>query len=242
MRLSELTGRPVKMVLTREEVFQGGSGPPAAARHRLEVAADGGWHAGRRSRGSISRTAAACPGLPPSLMMQASAALYQTPNLHLEGYDVITNKPRTEAYRGPGGIQAYFAMEQAMDSLCQRLDMDPLAFRKKNAAVTGSTMPIGTPFPSIGLTTILDAVGKHAVLDRSDRAEASGTFPRGRGLALGYWRGTSMTSACHISISGDGRPMVTMGSADISGTRTTMAQIAAEQFELVDRRCPRRDG
>jgi xanthine dehydrogenase molybdenum-binding subunit len=57
-----------------------------------------------------------------------------------------------------------------------------------------------------------------------------GRYPRGRGLALGYWRGTSMTSAAHITIAGDGRPMVTMGAVDVSGTRTTMAQVVAEEF------------
>ena len=174
----------------------------------------------------------------PSLVMQASAALYQCPNLDLEGFDVVTNKPRTEAYRGPGGIQAAFAMEQAMDALCQQLDIDPLEFRQRNAAVTGSLMPIGTPFPSIGLTTILDRGRRAPLLDRSRSPQ--GRFPRGRGLALGYWRGTSMTSAGHITIAGDGRPMVTMGAVDISGTRTTMAQVAAEEFGLVDRRRARR--
>jgi len=58
----------------------------------------------------------------------------------------------------------------------------------------------------------------------------AGRHPRGRGLALGYWRGTSMTSAGHITIAGDGRPMVTMGAVDLSGTRTTMAQVVAEEF------------
>ena len=94
--------------------------------------------------------------------MQASAALYQCHNLNLQGYDVVTNKPRTEAYRAPVGIQAAFAMEQAMDMLCQELDVDPLEFRLRNASVTGSTMPIGTPFPAIGLTTILERVRRHA--------------------------------------------------------------------------------
>ena len=161
--------------------------------------------------------------------MQASAAPYQCENLRLEGFDVVTNKPRTEAYRGPGGIQAVFAVEQAIDALAQKLDLDPLELRRRNAAVTGSRMPIGTPFPSIGLTTILDRVAAHPCW--TDPI-GSGRFPRGRGLALGYWRGTSMTSACHITIAGDGRPMVTMGSVDLSGTRTTMAQVAAEQFGL----------
>ncbi len=228
VKLSELTGRPVKLVMSREEVLQGGSGPPAATRTRLEVGADADGKL-VAIKGLYKVDTGGIPNMSPSLMMQASAALYQCPNLHLEGYDVVTNKPRTEAYRGPGGIQQAFAMEQAMDALCQRLDIDPLEFRMKNAAVTGSTMPIGTKFPSIGLTTILEQVKAHSCW--SDPI-GEGEFPRGRGLALGYWRGTSMTSACHISIAGDGRPMVTMGSVDLSGTRTTMAQVAAEEFGL----------
>ena len=116
-----------------------------------------------------------------------------------------------------------------MDALCQQLDMDPLEFRKRNASVTGSLMPIGTPFPSIGLDDHPRPRGDASCWTRS---AAQGRYPRGRGLALGYWRGTSMTSAGHITIAGDGRPMVTMGAVDISGTRTTMAQVVAEEFGL----------
>ena len=228
VRLAQKCGRPVKLVFTREEVLQGGSGPAAGALIDIAVGAD------KEGRlvvidGTYRMDAGGLPGLSPSLLMQASAALYQCPNLALQGFDVVTNKPRTEAYRGPGGIQAAFAMEQAMDALCQRLDLDPLEFRKRNASVTGSTMPIGTPFPAIGLTTILDRVGEHPCW--TDPLP-EGRFPRGRGLALGYWRGTSMTSAGHITIAGDGRPMVTMGAVDLSGTRTTMAQVVAEEFGL----------
>jgi len=228
VRLAQKCRRPVKLVLTREEVLQGGSGPAAGALIDITVGAD---KEGRLTaiEGTYRMDAGGLPGLSPSLLMQASAALYQCPNLNLQGYDVVTNKPRTEAYRGPGGIQAAFAMEQAMDALCQRLDMDPLEFRRRNASVTGSTMPIGTPFPAIGLTTILERVGAHSCWTDS---LPRGRYPRGRGLALGYWRGTSMTSAGHITIAGDGRPMVTMGAVDISGTRTTMAQVVAEEFGL----------
>jgi xanthine dehydrogenase molybdenum-binding subunit len=226
VRLAQKCGRPVKLVFTREEVLQGGSGPPAGALIDVAVGAD---QDGRlvAIEGTYRMDAGGLPGLSPSLLMQASAALYQTPNLHLEGYDIVTNKPRTEAYRGPGGIQAAFAMEQAMDALCQRLRLDPLAFRKRNASVTGSSMPIGTLFPSIALTTILERVGEHPCWRDP---LPSGRYPRGRGLAIGYWRGTSMTSAGHITIAGDGRLMVTMGAVDISGTRTTMAQVVAEEF------------
>ncbi|MGY6646353.1 MAG: xanthine dehydrogenase family protein molybdopterin-binding subunit [Salinarimonas sp.] len=228
LRLAQKSGRPVKLVLSREEVLQGGSGPTMGAMMEIEV--------GAKSDGTITGIhgvyrvdSGGLPGLNPSLLMQASAAMYQTPALWLEGYDVVTNKPRTEAYRAPGGIQGAFAMEQAMDELCLALDMDPLEFRRRNAAVTGSTMPIGTPFPAIGLTTILDAVAEHPCWTTPLEP---GAHPRGRGLALGYWRGTSMTSACHITIGGDGRPVVTMGAVDISGTRTTMTQVAADQFGI----------
>src|SRR6185295_12690164 len=213
--LAQKCRRPVKLVLSREEVLQGGSGPAAGA--LIAIA------------GTYPLDAGGLPGLSPSLVMQASAALYQCQNLDLQGYDVVTNKPRTEAYRAPVGIQAAFAMEQTMDMLCQQLGMDPLEFRLRNASVTGSTMPIGTPFPAIGLTTILERVREHACW-RDPLPE--GRLPRGRGFALGYWRGTSMTSAGHITIAGDGRPMVTMGAVDLSGTRTTMAQVVAEEFGL----------
>jgi xanthine dehydrogenase molybdenum-binding subunit len=228
VRLAQKCRRPVKLVFTREEMLQGGTGPAAGALIDITVGAD---ENGRLVAidGNYRMDAGGLPGLNPSLLMQASAALYQCPNLNLVGSDVVTNKPRTEAYRGPGGIQAAFAMEQAMDALCQRLDIDPLEFRKRNASVTGSLMPIGTPFPPIGLTTILDGVGAHPCWRDP---LVPGRFPRGRGLALGYWRGTSMTSAGHITIAGDGRPMVTMGAVDISGTRTTMAQVVAEEFGL----------
>ena len=95
----------MKLVFTREEVLQGGTGPAAGALIDITVGAekDGRLVA---IEGTYRMDAGGLPGLSPSLLMQASAALYQCPNLNLVGYDVVTNKPRTEAYRGPGGIQA----------------------------------------------------------------------------------------------------------------------------------------
>jgi xanthine dehydrogenase molybdenum-binding subunit len=228
VRLAQITGRPVKMVMSRAETLTGGSGPAAAAEIEVRV---GARRDGRITsiEGRYLLDTGGIPGTPTTLVMQASAACYQTQALRLEGMDICTNKPRTEAYRGPGGIQAAFAFEQAVDDLALKLDLCPLELRRRNASVTGSTMPIGTPFPVIGLTGVIDAVAKHACW--TDPI-APGLLPRGRGFALGYWRGTSMTSAAHVTMSGDGRPMVTMGAVDISGTRTAMAQVAAEEFGL----------
>jgi len=229
VRLAQKCGRPVKIVMSRDEVMVG-TGPAAAAHISVEVGADRNGRIQAIS-GTYRLDTGGIPGTPTTLLMQASAALYQAhaPAIRLEGIDVTTNKPRTEAYRGPGGIQAAFAVEQAMDELAIRLGIDPLELRRRNASVTGSLMPIGTPFPSIGLTTILDRIAAHACWRDP---LPPGRRPRGRGLALGYWRGTSMTSAAHVTIGADGRPAVTMGSVDISGTRTAMAQVAAEEFQV----------
>jgi CO/xanthine dehydrogenase Mo-binding subunit len=227
-RLAQMTGRPVKMVMSRAEVLAGGSGPPAAADVMVEVGAEADGRL-KAITGRYLLDTGGIPGTPTTLVMQASAACYQTETLRLEGMDVVTSKPRTEAYRGPGGIQAAFAVEQAMDELAIKLGMDAAAFRQRNAAVTGSLMPAGTPFPSIGLTTILERVAAHSCWQDP---LPPGKHPRGRGLALGYWRGTSMTSAAQLTVAGDGRISVSMGTVDISGTRTTMAQVAAEEMGL----------
>lgn len=222
------SGRPVKIVTSCEEVFSGGSGPGAAAEIAVRVGADSdGRIVGISGRYVLD--SGGIPGTPTTLVLQASAAPYQTPNLRLEGWDICTNKPRTESYRGPGGIQAAFALEQAIDDLALRLNLDPLEFRRRNASVTGTMMPIGTPFPPIAFDVIAARIAEH---DCWRLPIEPGRLPRGRGLAFGYWRGTSMTSAAHVTVSGDGRPMVTMGAVDVSGTRTTMAQVAAEEFGL----------
>lgn len=227
-RLAQISGRPVKMVVSREELLAGGSGPAAATEIKVRAAAD---RSGKITAidGHYLFDTGGIPGTPTVLVMQASANCYRADNIRLEGIDIVTNKPRTEAYRGPGGIQAAFAVEQAIDEVALKLGMDPLELRRKNAPVTGDIMPAGTRFPSIGLTTILDCVAEHPCWREPLKP---GKFPRGRGLALGYWRGTSMTSAAHVTVAGDGHVMVTMGSVDISGTRTTMAQVAAEEFGL----------
>ncbi|MBL8670323.1 MAG: xanthine dehydrogenase family protein molybdopterin-binding subunit, partial [Alphaproteobacteria bacterium] len=129
--LARKARRPVKIVLSRAEVMTG-TGPAPGARIAVKVGArrDGTLTA---AQGRFTIDAGGFPGIGTTLLMQASMAGYQCPNLHLEGFDVVTTKPRAEAYRGPGGPQAAYAMEQAMDLLAQQLAMDPLAFRRKNA-------------------------------------------------------------------------------------------------------------
>lgn len=226
-KLSEKAGRPVRIVMNREEVMIG-TGPACAARIGVRV---GATRDGRLTavQGTFHFDAGGFPGVPTTLQMQACVNPYQCANIHLEGFDVVTNKPRSESYRGPGGPQVGFAMEQAMDEVAERLAIDPLEFRRRNASVTGSSNALGEAFPPVALTTILDCIASHPCWTEPLQASER---PRGRGLALGYWRGTSMTSACHVTLTGDGSLMVTIGAVDISGVRTAIAQVAAEEFGL----------
>ena len=117
-------GAPSSSCCRARRCCRAARGPPPAA--LIDIAVGAGKD-GRLAAiaGNYRLDAGGLPGLSPSLVMQASAALYQCPNLDLQGYDVVTNKPRTEAYRAPIGIQAAFAMEQAMDMLCQQLGSGP---------------------------------------------------------------------------------------------------------------------
>ena len=126
----------------------------------------------------------------------------------------LTNKPRTESLsrtrRHPGRLRHGTGDGRAL----------PRPRHGSAGIPPAATPPLparpcryGTPFPAIGLTTILDAVGSRTPCWTTPLEP--GAHPRGRGLALGYWRGTSMTSACHITIGGDGRPVVTMGGGRI---------------------------
>ena len=172
VRLAQKCGRPVKLVLTREEVLQGGSGPAAAALIDIAVGAER-TAASPRSRAPTASTPAACPASAPRSSCRRPPRSTSAPTSTCRA---STSSPTSRARRPiavPAASRRAFAMEQAMDALCQRLDMDPLEFRKRNASVTGSLMPIGTPFPSIGLTTILDRVGKHPCWTRSAAARAA---------------------------------------------------------------------
>ena len=88
-------------------------------------------------------------------------APYNIENLLMDGYDVVVNKPKTEAYRAPGGTNAVFAVETVVDELCEKLSIDPLEFRRLNGAHEGTRRSSGVPYPRIGLLEVIEAAQKH---------------------------------------------------------------------------------
>src|SRR5690606_5982436 len=126
--------------------------------------------------------AGAYPGSPVGSGMNVLLSPYEVPSLQIDGYDVVVNRPRSSAYRAPGGTNAAFASETVMDELAEKLGMDPLEFRLINGAREGTRKPDG---PRFGVIGYLDTV--KAIRDSEHyRTPLEGPH-RGRGVASGYW-------------------------------------------------------
>ncbi len=223
--LAMKTGRPVKMVLTREEVFRAtGPGSPTRITVKTATRKDGkllGCHA------RMLYDAGCLPGSPTFGGSLASFGPYKVDNLRIEAYDVVTNKPRVQAYRAPGGTPAGFAVEAHMDEVATRLNMDPLEFRVLNAVEEGDLMTNDQPYNRIGLKQVLQRVGEHPHWN----APLEGPN-RGRGLAVGFWAGGGQTSSALVTVHPDGTATHQSGQVDLTGTRTTHQQMVADELQI----------
>ena len=92
---------------------------------------------------------------------QSAFAAYDLKAVRTKGWNVLTNRPKQAAYRAPGAPQAIYAVESVVDELCQKLNLDPLEIRIKNAAKKGTKSSYGPTFDDIGLIATLEAAKKH---------------------------------------------------------------------------------
>ena len=219
--LSRESGRPVKMVMSRKEVFEG-TGPGSGSSMRVKI--------GARKDGLITAAefsavfeAGAYPGSSVGAACMCGLAPYKIENLQVDGFDVVVNKQKTAAYRAPGAPQGAYAVEAVIDEVAQKLDMDPLEFRLKNAPSPGDRQPSGVPFPSIGCIEVEEAMRAHP-----HYSAPLGGPNRGRGVATGYWFNAGMQSSATISVTADGTISLVTGSVDIGGSRAALAMQAAE--------------
>ncbi|HQU46809.1 MAG TPA: xanthine dehydrogenase family protein molybdopterin-binding subunit, partial [Pirellulales bacterium] len=223
--LSRKSGRPVKMVMTRAEVFEGtGPTPGSFVRVKLGAQKDGRIVA---AQAWLAYDAGAFPGgmIGPGCM--CVFACYSIPNYRVEGFDVVLNKPKTAAYRAPGATQAAFAAEQVVDELAEKLGMDPIDLRLKNAACEG-TKRVGWPaYPKIGFIETLQTAKNHPHY----KSPISGKN-RGRGIAAGFWFNIGLKSSASASVNPDGTVTLVEGSTDIGGTRTSVAMQLAETLGI----------
>ena len=166
--------------------------------------------------------AGAYPGSPVPAGAMCALAPYDIENGTVDGYDVVVNKPKTAAYRAPGAPNAAFAVEQAVDELAQKLGMDPIELRLKNAAKEGTRRVDGPVFNRVGLVETLEAMRDHP------HYNAPLGENQGRGVAVGFWFNIGFHSAVDLAVNGDGTVNLTEGSTDIGGSRASIAMQAAE--------------
>lgn len=219
--LSKKSGRPVKLVMSRKDVFEGtGPTPGSHIRVKLGATRDGRLVAGEAV---LAYEAGAYPGAMVGPGAMCIFAAYDIENVCIDGYDVVVNKPSTAAYRAPGATNAAFAAESVVDEIAEQLGMDPIDFRLKNAAVEGTRRADGVKYKRIGCVEVLEAMKQ----SEHYRAPLEGAN-RGRGVAIGYWFNVGLASSCTLAVNADGGVSLVEGSTDIGGTRTSIAMQAAE--------------
>jgi len=223
--LSRKAGRPVKLTMNRADVFEGtGPTPGSYIRVKLGASKDGRITA---AQAYMAYEAGAYPGSPIGAGCMCVFACYEIPNVLIDGYDVVVNKPASSAYRAPGATNAAFATETVLDEICEKLHIDPLDFRIKNGSHEGTRRADGPIFPRIGLIETLEAAKKHPHYT----APLEGSH-RGRGVASGFWFNIGLKSSCHATVSGDGSVNLVEGSTDIGGSRTAIAMQLAEALGI----------
>jgi len=222
--LAQKTGKAVKMIVTREEVFE--SGPTSGTYVRVKYGAkkDGTITAGQAY---MAYEAGAFPGSPLSGGMNGVFGSYKIPNILIDGYDVVVNKPKSAAYRAPGTPAGTFAGESLLNEMAQRLDIDPMELRIKNAAKDGDDRPWGGKWGVIGNLQVMEAMKNHPHYTSELQGEN-----RGRGVSMGYWSNAGGETSASASVNGDGTVQLVLGAVDVAGTRASTAMQLAETIGI----------
>lgn len=234
--LSKITGKPVKTILNREEVFHATN-----QRHPFtitlktgvkkdgtlvclssKILADGGAYAGT---GGMALNVAEHTMLLP----------YRMQSYHYDAIRAITNKPIGGPYQGHGGPQVRFATESQFDMVAEELGIDPLDIRKKNFVYVDYDHIEHYKIHSCGLNQCLDFVEKEL-----DWKKRKGKLPDGRGLGAAFSGGPSSVvimphtpTGITIQINWDGGVSIFSGGADIGqGMDTIVCQTVAQELGL----------
>ena len=220
LMLSRKSGNPVKMTMSREEVFRAsGPAPGTCIRVRVGVRRDGRITAGEAE---LKYEAGAFQGSPVQPGCMCAFAPYDLPNVEVTGYDVVVNRPKATAYRAPGAPQSEFAVESVIDELAKAIGMDPVELRLKNAAKEGTRAAYGPTFGPVGLVETLEAARAH------DHYRAPLGPGQGRGVASGFWFNIGGETCANLNLGEDGTIALVAGTPDIGGSRAALCLQAAE--------------
>jgi CO/xanthine dehydrogenase Mo-binding subunit len=224
LALSRKANRPVKVVMSRDEVFKA-TGPTSSSSIdvKIGVTKDGRIVAGDAT---LRYQGGAFPGSPVEFGAMTAFAQYDLDNVRAVGFDVVCNRPKQAAYRAPGAPMANFAIESVIEELAHKLKMEPIDFRIKNAAREGTKSSYGPVYGPIGLLPTLQKAREHP------HFKAPLGKNQGRGMACGFWFNFGGQSCVSMNIGVDGTVSVTVGSPDIGGSRASMGLMTAEELGI----------
>ncbi len=224
MALSRKANLPVKLVMTRDEVFRA-SGPTSATSIdiKIGITKDGTITAGEAT---LRYASGPWKGSWAALGAMTAFACYDLENVKTTGLEVLVNRPKTTAYRAPSAPMAAFAVESVIDELAAKIDMDPVQVRIKNAASEGTKSSYGPVYGPIGIGPTLEAAANHPHMSAKLKKN------QGRGMACGFWFNFGGQSSTHINIDIDGSVTLTVGTIDVGGARASLSLVVAEEFGI----------
>ena len=222
LALSRKANRPVKLVMTRDEVFRA-TGPTSSSSIDVKI--------GVKKDGTITAAFAELRyqnGAFPFTWAEFGAmtcwACYDFKNVKSVSKDVVLNRPKCAAYRAPSAPIAAFAVESTMDMVAKAIGMDPVELRIKNAAKEGSKSSYGPVYGPIGIGPTLEAAKNHPHM------KAPLGPNQGRGMACGFWFNFGGQTCVDVNVTPDGSVTVAVGTVDVGGSRASLALAVAEEL------------
>ena len=238
--LSQKAGRPVRLVLSREEVFYTITKHAAVIRMKTGVKKDGTLIA---RECEIHLDTGAYAEIGPRVAKKSgytAAGPYKIPNLKIDSYSVYTNKPPAGAFRGFGVSQSAWAVESQMDIIAAALKMDPVELRKQNGYNEGDKFVTEETLRAVGLKECIDEVAKSIGWEtkplKGSKVQSSigGNLRRGKGLACMIKATITPSISCAVvKLNEDASLSIYTGTVEMGqGSETVLAQIAGKELGI----------
>ena len=223
--LSKKSGRPVKLTMTRGEVFRA-TGPTSGTNIiiKIGVTKEGKITA---AHATLNYQSGCFPGSSLPLCTPTVFTRYDIPNVLVIGNDVVCNRPKVAAYRAPGAPMIAFGVETVIDEIAEELNLDKIDIRLLNAAKEGTQTHFGPKLGPIGYIETLEAAKVHSHMKVPLGPN------QGRGIATGFWNTLGMETSATLNINQDGTASFIYGTVDVAGgMRAAYAQVIAEELGI----------
>ncbi|MGA2875653.1 MAG: xanthine dehydrogenase family protein molybdopterin-binding subunit [Nitrososphaerales archaeon] len=231
--LAKTTGRPVKISLTREEVFTSTSVRHPSVTYIKDAVKKDGTILGRQIKLIYNGGAYSLAGnVAVGNSIHGMTSVYRLPNLKADIYRVYTNQVQGGAFRGFGAPQIYFAVESQMDIIARTLHLDPIEFRQKNLLCDGEKTAIGHLVTNNTIEQCIEKVV--AAVRAKPLPKEEGAWKYGTGFAITKEQcDVSFPSQAYVKLKEDGSVEIWTAATDPGqGIHTVLSQIAAEEMRI----------